>query len=243
VEACRRIATADSASADGSEPASDQDAGDSQVPAPGAPPTRVPRARRAIGFLIAAGIGALAALGTERLLDDSTPPPAPSTKSVTGLRMLAVGSWARIHPARTPKSCLTEGVDRTGRYETAVAAQRPCAEAALPRVFLEPLSTDIVQIQWHHPEHGIGCLTVLLDGPGRGLLEPRDDCADDNPAQQFRVEPVDLSATAHFRIRPVVTDQCLSLRDQSNEDGTEIVQGRCSGAGDQDFLIELIAPA
>jgi hypothetical protein len=156
--------------------------------------------------------------------------------------MLAVGSWARIHPARTPELCLTEGRDHTGRYETAVAAQQLCSEAVLPHTFLEPIGTDVVQIQWHHPKYGVGCLTVLLKGAGSDLLEPRDDCHNDNQAQQFRIEPFGTSATVHFRIRPVATGQCLSLRDQSLQAGVEIVQGRCSGAADQDFLIELIPP-
>ncbi|WUQ89108.1 RICIN domain-containing protein [Kitasatospora purpeofusca] len=49
-------------------------------------------------------------------------------------------------------------------------------------------------------------------------------------------------AAPRFRIRPVVTGQCLSLHDQDTEEGAEVVQGRCSGAGDQDFLIDLTAP-
>jgi hypothetical protein len=155
---------------------------------------------------------------------------------------MAVGSWARIHPARTPELCLTEGRDRTQRYATAIAAQHPCAQAVLPRTFIEPLGDSVVLIQWHHPKYSIGCLTVLLDGPGRDLVEPRDDCAEDNPAQRFRIEPIGPPAAAHFRIRPAITDQCLSLRDQDTTAGTEIVQGRCSGAVDQEYLIELIPP-
>ncbi|MFD7638242.1 RICIN domain-containing protein, partial [Streptomyces sp. NPDC059873] len=77
---------------------------------------------------------------------------------------------------------------------------------------------------------------------GRDLLEPREDCADDNRAQQFRIESLGPQAPTHFRIRPVITDQCLSLRGQDVKEGTEVVQGRCSGAADQDFLIELIPP-
>lgn len=161
---------------------------------------------------------------------------------VTGLRILAVGSWARIHPVRTPELCVTEGKDRTGHYETAVAAQQPCMEAVQPRVFLEPLAKNIVQIQWHHPKYSIGCLTVLLKGSGRNLLEPREDCADDNQAQQFRISPIGPSAAARFRLLSVITGRCLSLRDQDTGAGTEIVQGRCSGAADQQFLIELIPP-
>ncbi|MGW5051385.1 helix-turn-helix domain-containing protein [Actinokineospora sp. NPDC004072] len=199
-----------------------------------------PRWRRAVALIAAAGVGAVIALGATALFD--APTPGLSATPITGLRILAVGSWARIHPARTPELCLTEGTDRTGRYPTAVVTQRPCTQADLPRVFIEPLGVDVVQIQWHHPKYRIGCLTVLLDGPGRDLLEPRDDCADDNPAQRFRLELFGPPAAAHFRIRPTITDHCLSLRDQDTESGAEVVQGRCSGAADQDFLIELIPP-
>ncbi|MER5515173.1 XRE family transcriptional regulator [Streptomyces sp. NPDC002763] len=206
-------------------------------------PTHAPRWwRQAVGLLSAAGIGAVGTLGACSLVRDVSPSPDLPAVPVTGLRMLAVGSWARIHPARTPELCVTEGRDRTGRYETAVAAQRPCAHAVLPQVFLEPVGKDVVQIQWHHPKYGIGCLTVLLTGPGRNLIEPRDDCANTNRSQQFRIEPFGPSAVSHFRIRPISTDWCLSLRDQDTTSGTEVVQGRCSGAADQDFLIELTPP-
>ncbi|EMF30498.1 hypothetical protein H114_03421 [Streptomyces gancidicus BKS 13-15] len=240
LEARRHIAIGERAPAAG-KPAATGDDGDG--PAPGASaPSRLPRWRRALGLALAATIGAAGTLVVGSLLDTSRSPAAPPAMPVTGLRMLAVGSWALIHPARTPSMCLTEGRDRTGRYETAVAAQRLCNEAVLPHVFLEPIGADIVQIQWHHPKYSIGCLTVLLKGAGRDLLEPRDDCADDNRAQQFRIEPFGPQATPHFRIRPVITGQCLSLRDQDVEAGAEVVQGRCSGAADQSFLIELIQP-
>ncbi|MGW1598675.1 helix-turn-helix domain-containing protein [Streptomyces sp. NPDC002343] len=238
LEVRRRIATGAPAPASGKT-----GRGGSRASAPGGPlPARAPRVRRVAGPVVAAALGIAATLGAGSLFDASAPPTAPPAMPVSGLRILAVGSWARIHPARTPGLCLTEGRDRRGRYKTAVAAQRPCAKAALPHVFLEPLAKDIVQIQWHHPRFGIGCLTVLRDGPGRDLLEPRDDCADDDRAQRFRVEPFGPSAAGRFRIRPVVTGQCLSLRDQDTGDGAEVVQGRCSGAADQDFLIELIPP-
>ncbi|WP_431040760.1 helix-turn-helix domain-containing protein [Streptomyces sp. P1-3] len=237
LEARRRIATPKPAST-GDEGGDDRD-----VIATGVAVTaRAPRWHWAAGLLGAAGIAVAGTLGVSSLFQDSSTPAALPAMPVTELRMLAVGSWARIHPARTPGLCLTEGRDRTGRYQTAVAAQQPCTKAALPLVFLEPLGKDTVQIQWHHPKYGIGCLTVLLKGPGRDLIEPRDDCADDNRAQQFRVEPFGPPATPHFRIRPVVTGQCLSLRDQDTKSGSEVVQGRCSGAADQDFLIELIPP-
>ncbi|MEU2435319.1 helix-turn-helix domain-containing protein [Streptomyces rubradiris] len=239
LEARRRIAT------DMSAPAGDEtgDVRGTPEPAPGdSAPARAPRRRRTAGLLGAACVIAAAALGLGSRFHDAPAPGALPAMPVTGLRMLAVGSWARVHPARTPELCLTEGRDRTGRYRTAVAAQRPCGEAGLPQLYLEPVGRNTVQIQWHHPKFGIGCLTVLSKGPARNLLEPRDDCADDNRAQRFRIESYGPSGTARFLIRPAVSDQCLSLRDQDTEEGTEIVQGRCSGAADQDFLIELVPP-
>ncbi|QTE02987.1 XRE family transcriptional regulator [Streptomyces cyanogenus] len=209
---------------------------------------RVPRPRdrrRLMSLIAAAAIGAGAALGVQTSL--SAPPASHRTsmapRPVQGLAILAVGSWAQIHPARTPRLCVTEGRDRTHHYATAVAAQYPCARAVLPRTYIEPVGENLVQIQWHHPKYAIGCLTLLRDGPGRDLIEPRDDCAEDDPAQQFRIEPIGPPASAHFRLRPAATGQCLSIRDQDTVEGAEIVQGRCSGARDQEFLITLIPPA
>ncbi|MFI1677858.1 helix-turn-helix domain-containing protein [Streptomyces sp. NPDC020607] len=231
----RRLATDDRA------PSGDRDDGDSgDAAAP--PPVRVPWWRRTAGLVVGAGLGIFGTLGVGSLFDDASPPVAPSAMPVTGVRIPAVGSWARIHPARSPGFCVTEGRDRTGRYKTAVAAQHPCTKAARPRVFLEPVGKDVVQIQWHHPKYGIGCLTVLSKGPGRDLLEPREDCADGNRAQQFRVSSFGPAVAKHFRLRPVSTGRCLSLRDQDVEAGTEVVQGRCSGAADQEFGIEVIPP-
>ncbi|MEW2439628.1 XRE family transcriptional regulator [Streptomyces caniferus] len=236
-EARRRIA--------GNEPVSNGAARDDDpdTPITGAPaPASVLRWRRVAPLLGAAVIGAAGTLGVRMVMHEASTPAALPEMPVTGLRMLAVGSWAQIHPARTPKLCLTEGRDRTGRYPTAIAAQRSCTNVALPQVFLEPLGKEIVQIQWHHPKYGIGCLTVLLKGPGIDLLEPRDDCADDNRTQQFHIERFGPPDTVHFRIRPVITGRCLGLRHQDTQDGAEVVQGRCSGATDQDFLIELTPP-
>ncbi|WP_234371109.1 XRE family transcriptional regulator [Streptomyces sp. XY431] len=198
--------------------------------------------RRAAGLVGAAAIGVAGTLVISDRFYDSPGPATVPAVPVTGLRMLAVGSWAQIRPARTPELCLTEGRDRTGRYRTAVAVQRLCSRTDLPNVFLEPLAKDTVQIQWHHEKYGIGCLTVLTTDPGRDLLEPRDDCADNDRAQQFRIELFGSLAAPHFRIRPVVTGECLSLHDQDTEEGAEVVQGRCSGAGDQDFLVDLTVP-
>ncbi|MEU1012558.1 XRE family transcriptional regulator [Streptomyces sp. NPDC005890] len=200
---------------------------------------------RHLRLVAAAAIGAGVALGVQTLLLPlSAPDRATSaTRPVRNLAILAVGSWAQIHPARTPRLCVTEGRDRTHRYATAIAAQSPCAQAVRPRTYIEPVGENLIQIQWHHPKYGIGCLTLLRHGPGRDLIEPRDDCAEDDPAQQFRIELVGPPASAHFRLRPAATGQCLSVRDQDTVAGAEIVEGRCSGARDQEFLITLIPPA
>ncbi|MFI0219071.1 XRE family transcriptional regulator [Streptomyces lydicus] len=200
---------------------------------------------RQMRLIAAAAIGAGAALGIQLLLSALSAPHSTTTAThpVRGLSILAVGSWAQIHPARTPRLCVTEGRDRTHHYATAIAAQDSCAQAAPPHTYVEPVGENLVQIQWHHPKYGIGCLTLLRDGPGRDLIEPRDDCAEDNPAQQFRIEPIGPPASAHFLLRPAATGQCLSVRDQDTAEGAEIVEGRCSGARDQEFLITLIPPA
>lgn len=185
---------------------------------------------RAVALIGAAGIGCVSTLVGSSLLHDDPATAELPEMPVTGLRMLAVGSWVRIHPARAPQLCVSEGRDRTGHYETAVAVQRSCTQPSSPRVFLEPVGRDLVQIQWHHPRDGVGCLTVLPTGPGRNLLEPRDDCAETDGAQQFRVESFGPPAAGRFRIRPAGTGQCLSLRNQDTAIGAEITQGRCSGA-------------
>lgn len=245
LEARRRIATGEHAAPppDVPPPAGEDDPPDTQ------PSRAVPRWRWAAALLAAAGIGAAVTLGVQALLPEASEPGG-SRAAVTGGPGLkiegledlkAVGSWAQIHPARTPALCVTEGTDRTERYRTAVAAQQPCAQAVRPRVYLEPVGGGAVQIQWHHPEHGIGCLTVMTEGPGRGLLEPRDECAEDAPAQRFRVEAAGGEGATRFRLRPG-TGECLALRDEDTAPGAEIVLRRCSGAADEEFGISLTPP-
>ncbi|MFF0724876.1 helix-turn-helix domain-containing protein [Streptomyces sp. NPDC004134] len=237
LEARRRIATHEQA---GPPPGKDDDT--EPEPPPAGP---VPRWRRAAALLAAVGIGAGGALGVQALLSEPSGPGEPraavGNHAVPGLGLKAVGSWAEIRPSRSPEFCVTEGTDRTGRYRTAVAAQRPCAEAALPRVYLEPVGEGAVQIQWHHPEHGIGCLTAMREGPGRGLLEPREACADDDPAQRFRLEAAGQGADRRFRIRPG-GGGCLAPRDEDTAPGAAMAQTRCSDAAEQEFTISLTPP-
>jgi len=88
----------------------------------------------------------------------------------------------------------------------------------------------MVQIQWHHPEHGIGCLTVIPDGDGRDLVEPRDNCDDEQPTQRFLVEPVGPPEAPDLRLRVADTERCLGVRGEELAEGAELVQGPCSEA-------------
>ncbi|MFD7133270.1 RICIN domain-containing protein [Streptomyces sp. NPDC059894] len=139
-----------------------------------------------------------------------------------------------MRPARAPQLCLTDGRDRRGAYPNAVAVQRPCAEAPVPRTYLEPAGEGLYRIQWHHPEEGKGCLTVMESGPVKGMLEPRDDCTQ---GTLFRLEPVSDDADEGFRMRPAHGSTCLGLAGDGGAEGAEAVEERCTGAADQRFLV------
>lgn len=227
LEARRRIAMADPASPDPALPEPDEEP---------VPPWWRRLTRLAAAAVVGAVVGVAGTLGVGALSGSEDEAPPELTMPVTGLEMRAIGSWARIHPAGEPSLCITEGVDRTGRYEWAVAAQMPCSQVQ-PRVYLEPVAKDVVQIHWHNNGYGVGCLTVLLDGPGRNLVEPRDNCFVEEPAQRFRLERV----RDRFRIRLFTGDGCLGLRDPDTE-GAELVQEHCTGDESQEFVIELVDP-
>ncbi|MFJ4645301.1 RICIN domain-containing protein [Streptomyces bobili] len=151
----------------------------------------------------------------------------------------AVG-YARIRPARTPGLCVTEGdVRMTGadRSKT-VAVQRPCDQAVPPRTYLQRQDDGLYRIQWRHPQHGTGCLTVLTDGPYRNTLEPWDDCRSGGPAQLFRIERA--GAAGQWRLRPALDDGlCLGMSAAAAEPGTAAMAQRCAAGGNpaQVFLI------
>jgi hypothetical protein len=146
--------------------------------------------------------------------------------------------WVEIRPARTPELCLTEGRERTGRYESAVAVQRPCAESVPPRTYLRAAGDGLYHIEWDHPQQGRGCLTVLSGGPADGMLEPWDDCAGDRPTQRFRIELADLPPVDAYRIHPESSGLCLSLNGGDKSPGAEAVLAPCAEDDEsQHFLI------
>lgn len=159
----------------------------------------------------------------------SGPPAAPAAASRT-----PADGWVTIRPARTPSLCLTDGRDRDGTYASAVAVQLPCTQATVPRTYLEPVGEGLYRIQWHHPQEGRGCLTVMSTGPVKGMLEPRNDCA---PATLFRVQPAAADSTGEFWLRPANSSRCIGIVDNDTAKGAEATEERCTGAADQRFLV------
>ncbi|MFE9625011.1 helix-turn-helix domain-containing protein [Streptomyces sp. NPDC006527] len=142
--------------------------------------------------------------------------------------------WVTLRPLRTPDLCLTDGRDRVGAYPHAVAVQLPCARATVPRTYLEPAGEDLYHIQWHHPQEGKGCLTVVEAGPVKGMLEPRNDCAG---ATLFRVEAASDDDGGGFRLSPAHSSKCIGMSEGGGAAGVEAVEEPCTGAADQRFLV------
>ncbi|MEU9487324.1 helix-turn-helix domain-containing protein [Streptomyces decoyicus] len=158
------------------------------------------------------------------------------------LPVRSAGSWARIRPVRPAGLCLTAGRERSGRYRSEVAVQRPCTEPG-PRTFLQPAAGDLTAIKWEHPvTKGMGCLTILDSGPAQGLVEPQENCQTDKDAQLFRIERYS-SAAQGYRLRRAQTDLCLGIRDGTTAAGAEAVQEPCGAKPAQRFLIDLIPQA
>jgi len=167
-------------------------------------------------------------------------PVSPSPSYAAPLTLGGAGSFAQIRPVQAPGLCLTEGRDRQGRYDDAIAALRPCPLAVPPRTFLAPASAGAVLIQWHHPTNGIGCLTVLTAGVVKGMFEPWSDCDEARSQQLFRIESV---TGAHYRLRLAQAGQCLGLIGGSAAEGVEAVEKTCTSDPDQQFLVDLLPPA
>jgi transcriptional regulator with XRE-family HTH domain len=156
--------------------------------------------------------------------------------------------WSRIRPLRAPTLCLTEGEARVKGETKAVAVQRPCAEATPPRTYLQRESDGLYVIKWEHPEHGPGCLTVLDEGPFRGMLEPWNWnlCQGDSGAQRFSVERAPDGDRDHWRLRSVqdASRPCVGIRagaGDAGEAGAVAVVQRCA-ARDADQQVFVIGP-
>lgn len=184
---------------------------------------------RTVALAASAPLLALVAWG---LLPDSSD--GSDSSGGPGASVAPADGWVTIRPARTSDLCLTDGRDRDGVYGSAVAVQLPCAQATVPRTFLEPAGEGLYRIQWHHPQLGKGCLTVMSTGKVKGMLEPRDDC---DQATLFHFEPIDADSTGGFRLRPATSSRCVGIAGNDTAEGAEAVEERCTGAADQRFLV------
>ena len=212
------------------------------VPA-AAPPRRWPGAAR-VGVVLVVVLAALG-VGGYAVFSDQAHEQAPAAVTglpIPGLTMGTVGSWATIRAAAAADLCLSEGRDSTGGYEHAVAALRPCDQAVPPRTYLRPVGTGLVQVQWHHPEHGVGCLVVRTDGAGKDLVEPWDDCSESRSAQVFRLSPVGAPDSRRYRLQPVHSELCIGIAGKQAVADREARHGPCTGQADQEYVIDLIAP-
>ncbi|WP_405593189.1 XRE family transcriptional regulator [Streptomyces sp. NBC_01190] len=193
-----------------------------------------PRRTRGRTVVLACGLVtplfALAVWGLVR--DDSDDAGAPAAAATAA--WAPADGWVTIRPAHTPDLCLTDGRDRAGAYTSAVAVQLPCARATVPRTYLEPVGEGLYRIQWHHPVEGKGCLTVLSTGPVKGMLEPRNNCAQ---GTLFRVETSAADSAGGFLLRPAGSDTCIGIAGDDTVVGAEAIEERCTGAADQRFLI------
>jgi hypothetical protein len=220
---------------------------------------RVPAAAPAVGSRTrTASLAALASLGTVVLLVIAAVVLLPDDEGGAGD---AEGSmnpaatpvprgpdpgWSRIRPLRAPELCLTEGEARVDGETKVVAVQRPCAEAVPPRTSLQRADDGLYFIKWWHPDEGTGCLTVLDEGPFRGMLEPWPwkNCRAGNVAQRFRIERAE-GGRDHWRLRPEPAgERCVGVRDGAggaDAPGAVAVAQRCTGQ-DGDGQVFLIGP-
>ncbi|WP_244315824.1 helix-turn-helix domain-containing protein [Streptomyces albidochromogenes] len=227
LEARDRIA-ADSAAA----PPTDTAQASEAAPRPPAHPSTAVRRRWTTRRMVVATTGLLLPLSAVvlwMLLPDSSDGPGRQAADAGALRAPTDG-WVTIRIARAPELCLTDGRDRRGAYADAVAVQLPCARAPVPRTYLEPAGEGLYRVQWHHPQQGKGCLTVMSTGPVKGMLEPRDNCGG---ATLFHVE---ATAGGH-RLRPNHSSQCVGISGDETNEAAEAILERCTGAADQRFLI------
>ncbi|OSP32900.1 transcriptional regulator [Streptomyces sp. 13-12-16] len=234
IAARERLAAGEVPATDGTDPAPDGTDQEPEPPNEPPEPSDPRRGRTAVtAALVSLGTVVLLTVGAVTLLpqDDGTE----NTKSAA---TPTTSGYSRVRPARAPELCLTDGNVRVEGESKLLAVQRPCAEAVPPRVYLQGADDGRYQIQFRHPEHGTGCLTVLGDGVFKGTLEPWGDCRAGGNSQWFRVERADGSD--RWRLRSAQDDAlCVGVRGSAEEAGAAVVAEHCAerGGDDQVFLI------
>ena len=149
--------------------------------------------------------------------------------------------WYFIQPAHIPDRgfCIGEGRERNRRTDRPLAVQRPCI-STVPGTYLAATSIGgVYEIQWHHPVHGAGCLTVDEALTEDETLVAPTECKG-AAHQRYQLEPTKTPTSTGYRIRPTHSGLCLGilggLADVNN--GAEVAQATCTGALDQVFLLQ-----
>jgi Ricin-type beta-trefoil lectin domain-like len=200
--------------------------------------TRTPRRLMAIAvaaLLVPAGVAAVLVWNDSNGGDD----PAAGQAVLPSAAEPLPDGWYLIRPSHIADHglCLGEGRERNGRTDRPLAVQRPCG-AVSPDTYLKGVGPQVVEIQWHHPTQGTGCLTVDDAYTGTGALLAPQDCTG-AANQRYLLEQVDGPVSGGYRLRPVHSGLCVGIlggRAEVNA-GAEAVQTRCTGDGDQEFLI------
>ncbi|GIH60721.1 XRE family transcriptional regulator [Microbispora siamensis] len=163
---------------------------------------------------------------------DARPSASPAAATAGSGRTPPDG-WYHIVPSHVAGRdlCVGEGRERSKRTDRHLAVQRPCRDV-VPDTYLHAAG-GAHEIQWHHPEEGVGCLTVdeALTGPG-ALIAPAD-CSG-AAHQRFLLKPAGVG----FALHPLHSELCVgALYGEADvAPGAELAQKSCTGRPDQVFL-------
>lgn len=197
-------------------------------------PQSLARRIRRIALTLGAAVSILLIGGLAWWLMDSENGHGIPASSPSGATRPPVEGWVTIRSVSISNLCLTDGRDRSGNHSSAVAVQLPCTHATVPRTYLEPVGEGLYRIQWHHPIEGKGCLTVMSSGKGKGMIEPREDCAQ---GTLFRLQPTGTGRFEGLQLRPATSNLCIGFADDGTAEGAEAREERCTGSSDQRFLV------
>ncbi|WP_133061887.1 RICIN domain-containing protein [Streptosporangium minutum] len=198
------------------------------------------RRRPAVAVVVAGVAALLVVIGVTAALKGAlaTGPPAVRTPGpVSAGSVLADGRY-RMVPSHVADRglCVGEGRERNGRTSRELAVQRPCRGLS-PDTYMTAVGRDVYQIEWHHPVHGVGCLTVDQAAGGAEALIGPVNCTG-AAHQRFLLERAGPRASGGFVLRPVHSNLCVGalygVADVGA--GAELAQQACTGQADQVFL-------
>ncbi|MFB9717822.1 XRE family transcriptional regulator [Planobispora longispora] len=187
-----------------------------------------------------AGLRALASAQTPAQTPTQPPTPTPAQDSLPSPNrsMGLPDGWYRVVPAHVADRglCVGEGRERNGRTTRELAVQRPCRGLS-PDTYVKAVGPGVHQIQWHHPVHGVGCLTVDQAWTGAEALIAPAKCTG-AAHQRFLLERSASAGTAGHRLRPVHSGLCVGVLGGAADvdNGAELVQDVCNGGADQVFF-------